>query len=182
MVRLVNFIKSNPSCGYQIGSVVARSGVTISQLKVLVKQNRQSLQANSVTLLFVATNDIKLGRSYTQIVTDFLALLKLLRRLGHPTSVLVITKLPFFPKYKSNHCVLHKIDAVNKFIASLSNASVRFINWEFPLSLEVYFHDRYATSQRIDRLHLNNRGFSFLLRQLSEVFSLYCSGLFSPGR
>ncbi len=179
-VRLHKFILEGHS-KFEVDEVVAKSGLTITELKSMVKRIRPVFKPNSVTLLLIATNDIKLRRSYSQITKDLVSLVRIIRKFIHKNSTLIITKLPFFPKYRHSPHILQLIDRVNKFIASLVNSHTRFLDWEFSLDLDAYFHQHYFRSRRPDQLHLNNQGFSLLLDLLDRVITVYNSSCISLG-
>lgn len=155
---------------YQINSVVAQSGITISQLKFLVKQRQLVLEPGSTSLVFIGTNDIKQRRTYNQIKTDYLSLVKFLKRRLPTDALLVFTTLPLFPLFSSDPCIASRIFNVNKFIVSTKASNVTYIKWEFRRELQYYFQKCYGNNiRRVDLLHLNQKGFQLLFTALNAL-------------
>lgn len=148
----------------QMGIVVAKSGIRISELKYLIKQQQPIFQSGSVTLVFVGTNDLKQRRTFDQMKTDLLSLVRFIRKRTPTDARLVFTTLPPFPKFADNSGIVNQIYHINQVIASLKAHNITYVQWSFPREVEHYFQQYFGNNvKRKDGLHLNERGFAFLM-------------------
>lgn len=172
-VRLSAFLQkqnnSSKLLDIQVKYNLTKSGITISQLKRLVKIAKPQLEPNLIHLIFIATNDIKNKRTFVQLKQDFLSLLSVFRKFNKNNAKLVLVQIPPFPKYQNDNVILHNIFLFNQLIASVRSTHISFITWEFKQNISLYFQQHYATSGRTDQIHLNSLGFAQLLRQLKQI-------------
>lgn len=157
---------------YCLNTVTAVSGYTISQLKALIKQTRPEIQAGSVNLLFIGTNDFKAARSFQQIKKDFLSLMSTLQKITPEQARWVLTTIPLFPRFEHNHSIQQTILQFNKLISSIKTRHISYIQLPFKTDKIFYFHRRFRGSGRVDLIHLNNAGFDLLVGQLDRVLTL----------
>lgn len=154
---------------FEVRNVVAQSGIKISQLRSLIKQGKITIETDSINLVFIATNDVKAGRSFQQLKKDFLALMATLRRVNRKNARLVLVTIPPFPKFHSHHPILQTIDLLNRLISSVKADNVRYITWQFSRDADYYFEQYYGNTRRVDKIHLNSKGFDLLLQMLCTV-------------
>lgn len=171
IVRFHKYLRRTPGAArLQVNTVVAESGITISRLKRMVKQNGANIQDGSVNLVFIGTNDVAKHHSFEQIKSDFVALVRYFRKLMPPKALLVLTTLPQFPKYSQDPATIDLIYHTNQLITSAHNTNIKIITWEFTQPTEVYFEKFYGTTAgRADLLHLNRRGFAYLMAAVCKM-------------
>ncbi len=171
--RMKNFLEtSHNQYGIQLNNCLAKSGITISQLKRIIKQEKPVMHADTVYLIFIATNDIKLKRNYTQIKKDYLSLMATVRRFNVSQAQIILVSIPAFPKYHHYPEILHTIHRFNKLISSISTQQIHYTDWDWEHSSNLYFEQTIGKHARIDRLHLNQAGFQYLLSQV-DVLQLH---------
>ncbi len=78
----------------RVDSLIAKSGITISELKSLIKQRQPIFHAKTVTVVFIASNDIQRKYTFDRIKTDFLSLVKFIKKRLPTDALLVFTTLP----------------------------------------------------------------------------------------
>ncbi len=138
----------------------------------MIKQRQPIFHAKTVTVVFIATNDIQRKYTFDRIKTDFLSLVKFIKKRLPTDALLVFTTLPQFPKYSSNPYVVNQIYHINQLIASVQTPNVTYIQWKFTREIEYYFERCYGNNvYRVDKLHLNRNGFELLCQTLRECIN-----------
>lgn len=173
MVRFHRYLTGRSSA-IKVGVSIAKSGITISQLKALIKERKPVFGLNSVNVIFIGTNDIKLRRSYDEIRADFLSLVKYLKRQIPDDAQLIFVTLPKFPKMLLSQCAMDLIYNINKLIVSTqaNKPIVRTVEWSFHRDVGEFFEKFYANNRkRVDLIHLNHKGFDFLSRRITFLVS-----------
>lgn len=170
-IRFQKYVNSiGRSYSVRLGTVTAKSGINVSQLKAMIKSNRPHLQPESITLIFIGTNDVKdRNRDFLQIKKDFLALVAYVRR-NAPNHTFFLTTLPSFPRYQNNRIVMEKVKKFNQLVFSIQEASIKHVEWNLGKDASLYFQSNYNNNPcRVDNIHLNDLGFEVLLREILRI-------------
>lgn len=165
-VRFINFSRHSKS-ELQINPTVTVSGATVNQVRSIIKSSNATKTSPEPYAIFLATNDLKTGSTVADIQKQYLALIRLVRRVFCP-SILVLVAIPVYPKYSRNREVLDKIERFNAFLYTLqrSNATI-VIKWPSPSPFS--FFTRKYPQGRIDLIHLSNEGFQYLGNEIKLI-------------
>ncbi len=171
IVRFNNYLKnSNKFPEVRIHSVVAKSGISISQLKALIKQQKLSLEHKQINIIFIGTNNITAFERFERIKSDLLSLVAFFKRLLPPSASLVLVEIPLFPKFQGNPKILDLILRVNQLLASIKTDKVIILKWDFQGNIDDYFTQFYRGRKgRIDKIHINRRAFDLLLTSVCDL-------------
>ena len=166
-VRMHKFLRRANYSNIQVDTVIAESGIRISKLKALIKQRKPKIQAGTINLIFIATNDLKQGRSFQQIKTDLLSLIALFRRILPEDAQLILVSLPNFPAFQNQPHTLGKIYHLNRLIVSVNTERIHHLQWQLVKPVEFYIEAFYNGSHpRKDGIHLNFRGFEYIINSV----------------
>lgn len=175
-IRFHSYINSlGKSSPIRLGSVTAKSGINVSQLKAMIKKDRPHLQPGSVTLILIGTNDVKdKNRDFLQIKKDFLALVAYFKN-NAPNQAFILTTLPPFPRYQNNRMVMDKVRKFNRLIYSIQEPNIKHIGWNLGQDTSPYFQENYNNNpRRVDKIHLNDLGFKVLLQEILRTARTPC--------
>lgn len=151
----------------QIHPIEVESGTTINRIRAKIKMTGPTMDSSQPFAVFIGTNDLKSTFNVKDMIQQFLALMKLIRTVFHP-SLIIIVSLPMYPKYKNRPDILSKIVKFNQFLFTLGRPNhTSIIRWP-QLSACNFFEATY-THGRVDLVHLSNEGLQYLELQLLQV-------------
>lgn len=163
MRRMYAYLRTSGNYDIQIKGGLTKSGITISQLKRMIKEQRPQMKADVTYLISIGTNDVKNGRDFYHIKRDFLSLLATIKKMNTNSAEVIVVSIPPFPRYSNNSKVLNIIKQFNTLLASTRTEQVHYIEWNFTQRAELYFEDAYNNG-RVDKIHLNSTGFRYLIQ------------------
>lgn len=155
---------------FKLASAVAISGVTVAQMRRHIKSDKPFLRPATPCAIFLGTNDFKKGNSNGEVRQQYLSLLKLTRKIYHPTFLIIVT-LPEFPKFERDRYVIQQIREFNQFLLTLRRTgSTEVIKWPQPVPRNYFLHKYY--NGRVDLIHLSKLGMEFLTIKISETLGV----------
>lgn len=169
LCRYANFLQTTGSLNKVVGITASAcfSGATVADFKKLIKKSNTYIPPESKILLCLGTNDIVKNTPLATVKTQFLSLLKLIRK-RHAPKLLLILALPPFLRFIHNNDTLAKLDDFNKFLSTIQTHSTRLLRLAITTqNAHQFFEPRYYPSGRKDGIHLNANAFAHLTTMLA---------------
>jgi lysophospholipase L1-like esterase len=171
VLRFQRYLKANPhvKVPFELREIIAVSGATAHDLKSQIKTSRPAMESKLPLLIFVGTNDITKHTPIKRLKNEFLSLLRLIKRLYAPSTILILA-LPPFLRYLNSPKVLGQIDDFNKWLATLQSTHTCVITLPiYQQNARHYFLPFYYNSSRPDRIHLNHHAYQLLIKEVGKV-------------
>lgn len=167
LTRRLQFYSERNRTQLGIDFKIALSGAKISDLKRIIKSPTCNLGSCDCLIIWIGTNDIFSKNQIKQINSQFTSLLRLIKRKISVTKIIVLD-LPIFPKVTHNSQNFEKLNEFNTFLHTLSNHTTKVLSTQSILNSAILFNSKYFNSNRIDGVHLNNKG-NFILTQFLKA-------------
>lgn len=153
-----------------VSSTIAITGCTTTQIRMHIKTNRPIMCSSLPCAIFVGTNDLKAEPfSLTEFRQQYLALVRLVRKIYNPTSVIIVA-LPEYPRYERNQTIINRIRSINQFIATLQRpSSTLVISW-LANTPRNFFTLKYYNGRK-DLIHLSDQGFEHLVLRIIQFIN-----------
>ncbi|TLY46912.1 MAG: SGNH/GDSL hydrolase family protein, partial [Gammaproteobacteria bacterium] len=125
------------------------------------------LRRDVPVVLFLGGNDLLRDTPVRSVRLAFRSLLRLFRK-KLPGVVLILIKLPAFPRCSGRPRQLESIDQFNTFLSTLKDMRTSVVHLSQELKSTAFFHLYYGRSKRPDGVHLNDEGYRTLVRMLTQ--------------